>query len=158
LSVIASDDAALGTILYAYEQHECLIEEEVSPMVDYVTRILATAAKRTSAGYVVALIYSCILAAFIWNRPAGEVWADLEEEVFLGVGAVGTALGHLDGFVDPLDYIGVQGMPASGDAVPVAAQASSEQLESRNSAQPGLLISLFPSLLRPSRATVELKP
>ncbi|KWR83371.1 hypothetical protein [Cupriavidus sp. IDO] len=41
-------------------------------MVDYVTRILATAAKRTSAGYVVTLI-SCILAVFIWNRPGGHL-------------------------------------------------------------------------------------
>ena len=41
-------------------------------MVDYVTRILATAAKRTSAGYLVTLIY-CVLAAFIWSTPAGHL-------------------------------------------------------------------------------------
>jgi hypothetical protein len=74
LSVIASDDAELGTILYAYEQHEFQDRRKVAPMIDYVTRILATAAKRTSAGYVLALIY-CLLAALIWNRPLGHVQA-----------------------------------------------------------------------------------
>ncbi len=38
-------------------------------MVDYVMRILATAATRSSAGYVVTLIY-CILAAVVWNSSA----------------------------------------------------------------------------------------
>ena len=43
-------------------------------MADYVTRILATPAKRTSAGYVVALIY-CTFLALIWISPDGPVRA-----------------------------------------------------------------------------------
>jgi hypothetical protein len=41
-------------------------------MVDYVSRILATAARRTSAGYVCTLI-CCLLAVFIWNRLDGHL-------------------------------------------------------------------------------------
>jgi hypothetical protein len=72
LSVIASDDAAPRTILYAYEQHEILDRRKVAAMLDHVTRILATPAKRTSAGYVVALIY-CIFLVLIWNWPMGHI-------------------------------------------------------------------------------------
>lgn len=43
-------------------------------MADYVTRILATPAKRTSAGYVVALIY-CIFLALVWISKDGPVHA-----------------------------------------------------------------------------------
>ncbi|KAF7963751.1 hypothetical protein AWV80_06490 [Cupriavidus sp. UYMU48A] len=43
-------------------------------MLDHITRILAAAAKRTSAGHLVVLI-PCIFAAFVWNRTAGHLQA-----------------------------------------------------------------------------------
>lgn len=46
--------------------------EKVAKMLHRVNRLLATPARRTSAGYMIALIY-CILAALIWSAPVGHV-------------------------------------------------------------------------------------
>ncbi|SEB05697.1 hypothetical protein [Variovorax sp. YR216] len=53
-------------------------------MLDRVIRSLSTAARRTSAGYVVTLVVACVLLALAWNSPAGHVQAAIKHPVAKG--------------------------------------------------------------------------